>query len=206
MKIFLTCFFLELAFVQAYSQNFPGKFPFASSRLLVPADVEDLQMSDLRIMRNEIFARYGHTFKSEDLKEYFANQDWYVPAVTDATPLLSDLEKKNIEFIQLWENRLAHTGNFEDFFELFSAAVRSRDIKKLTGLAHPDFLSAEEWESGLRNLADEIEEAIDTAYPGGDEETKTLWYGEYYLGVQYQSIEFQKRACCWYIYALRKAG
>ncbi len=33
--------------------------------------------SELRIIRNEIFARHGQSFKSEDLQKYFKSKDWY---------------------------------------------------------------------------------------------------------------------------------
>ena len=34
---------------------------------------------DLRILRNTIYAKYGYTFKSEDLNIIFSEMDWYSP-------------------------------------------------------------------------------------------------------------------------------
>lgn len=55
--------------------------------------------SDRRLIRNEIFARHGFIFKSEDLKKYFGSQDWYKPQFNDVTDQLTDLEKLNIRLI-----------------------------------------------------------------------------------------------------------
>lgn len=38
-----------------------------------------LTKSELKFLRNEIFARYGYIFKSKDLMEYFAKLSWYEP-------------------------------------------------------------------------------------------------------------------------------
>ncbi|WP_415225378.1 YARHG domain-containing protein [Psychromonas sp.] len=32
--------------------------------------------TELRLMRNEIFARHGFIFKSKDLKRYFSQRSW----------------------------------------------------------------------------------------------------------------------------------
>lgn len=35
--------------------------------------------AELRLKRNEVFARHGRSFRSEDLQEFFGAQDWYRP-------------------------------------------------------------------------------------------------------------------------------
>ncbi len=50
-------------------------------------------LSEMRIFRNEIFARHGRTFSSSDLKNYFENQEWYKPSLDFK---LSTLSKKEI--------------------------------------------------------------------------------------------------------------
>lgn len=59
---------------------------------------------ELRILRNAIFASHGYIFKSDDLKEYFAQFDWYNPAYKDVTARLSPIEKKNIATIKAMED------------------------------------------------------------------------------------------------------
>jgi hypothetical protein len=73
------------------------------NRLLTENDLRGLSKSQLRIMRNEIFARHGYIFDSKDLREYFSQQSWYKPQSKDVTHLLSDIDKKNVEFIKKYE-------------------------------------------------------------------------------------------------------
>lgn len=83
--------------------NIPGNFPFTSTRLLSQSDIESYSKSDLKLMRNEIFARYGYIFKTDDMKSYFSNQSWYKPQFTDVSNKMSEVEKKNIELIKARE-------------------------------------------------------------------------------------------------------
>ena len=51
-----------------------GRYPVTRIRKLVYGDVANLSASDLRIMRNEIYARHGYIFSSDDLKQVFVKQ------------------------------------------------------------------------------------------------------------------------------------
>lgn len=83
----------------------PGRFPDASRRLLTPDELARYSVSDLRLMRNEIFARHGYVFKEAALAEYFGRQPWYTPEYDDVSGFLSDIEKQNVERIKQAENR-----------------------------------------------------------------------------------------------------
>ncbi len=86
----------------AYS-SVPGMFPMTSERYLTHDDVAGLSKRQLRLMRNEIFARHGYIFKSQDLIDHFNAQSWYTPVSRDVTHELSDIEIKNIDFIKRYE-------------------------------------------------------------------------------------------------------
>ena len=60
--------------------------------------------AELRILRNAIFAAHGYMFKSDDLRAYFAEFDWYNPAYKDVSAKLSSIEKKNIATIKALED------------------------------------------------------------------------------------------------------
>jgi hypothetical protein len=77
-----------------------GIYPEGSQRMLGLSDVRGLNSWDLKVMRNEIFARHGYIFKSEEMVNYFSSQRWYQPIYDDVTPFLSEIEKKNIDFIK----------------------------------------------------------------------------------------------------------
>lgn len=83
--------------------NGQGIYPQASARVLTPRDLEGLDKAELKIMRNEIFARYGYQFKTKDMQEYFSRQTWYRPRLADVTSMLSSVERKNVELIKQYE-------------------------------------------------------------------------------------------------------
>lgn len=80
-----------------------GIFPFTSTRYLNNIDINGLSSDDLKIMRNEIFARHGYIFKTDDMRQYFSQQSWYNPQYNDVTSMLSAVEKSNVEFIKKFE-------------------------------------------------------------------------------------------------------
>ncbi len=77
-----------------------GKFPQGTERLLSPNDLSGLSKEDLKIMRNEIFARHGYIFKTPEMKSYFEAQPWYHGQYEDVTSMLSPIEKQNVELIK----------------------------------------------------------------------------------------------------------
>jgi hypothetical protein len=81
----------------------PGRYPQATIRLLTVSELQALSMQELRIMRNEIYARHGYIFKKKELMSHFSDQPWYKPCNTNVDHLLTDIEKKNIELIKQFE-------------------------------------------------------------------------------------------------------
>ena len=55
-------------------------------------------------MRNYIFARHGYIFKSDDLRQYFRQYDWYTPISRNVTKELSKIERDNIKLIEAYED------------------------------------------------------------------------------------------------------
>ena len=85
------------------SEDMEGEYPQASERYLNYDDIQYLSKYELKIMRNEIFARYGRIFKSADLKNHFNSQHWYVPLYNKVYHELTEIEKHNINFIKQYE-------------------------------------------------------------------------------------------------------
>ena len=81
----------------------PGRYPEASIRYLNDADLEDKSAKQLKLMRNEIFARHGYLFEPGEIKDYFTKQSWYQPRLTDVSSLLSPIEQANIQRIKEYE-------------------------------------------------------------------------------------------------------
>jgi hypothetical protein len=83
----------------------------ASQKLLKASDVENLTKNDLQTMRNEIFARHGYCFKKKDAREYFENEEWYIPNTVDVRDKLTEIEKKNIALIKRYEKYAVENGD-----------------------------------------------------------------------------------------------
>jgi len=80
-----------------------GDYPEVSLITLTDQDLQNRDSWELRIMRNEVFARHGYIFKIPELREYFIRQNWYDPKFEDVNNMLSDLEKENVVKIRKYE-------------------------------------------------------------------------------------------------------
>lgn len=84
-----------------------NNYSWLSKTLVTDADLDGKTGFELDIMRNSIFARYGRRFDTPGLQDYFDKQLWYRPIYsTEAFPvnLLSKLEKKNVEYINKYQD------------------------------------------------------------------------------------------------------
>ena len=81
-----------------------GDHPITSTRKLKEKDVENLRSEELRIMRNEMYARHGYSFKLADMRKHFDQQEWYMPMSTDVSTELTAIEKHNHELIKRYED------------------------------------------------------------------------------------------------------
>ncbi len=90
--------------IQDLAHYHNGRFPEASRRPLKKIDLMTKSPEELRIMRNEIFARYGYIFRpGGEMNRYFRQQNWYLPQHEDVSAFLTDLEKDNITRILAME-------------------------------------------------------------------------------------------------------
>ena len=96
----------------AYGQSMPMEdyiLPDSSIRPLTSADLAGLTKDQLRIARNEIYARHGRKFDSEDLSDYFNSKSWYRGTIAPADfrdSMLSQVEKDNLQVIKKAEENL----------------------------------------------------------------------------------------------------
>lgn len=76
-------------------------FPDSDRRLLAAEDMRPLSKPQLRIARNEIYARHGRKFKDRKLTQYFSQFAWYKPQFGEIE--LTYLEQQNVKLIQRYE-------------------------------------------------------------------------------------------------------
>ena len=70
---------------------------------MMEAALEGLTKEQLRLARNEIYARHGMIFGAQDLATYFATKTWYTPTVAYADfydqVTISEIEAANVALI-----------------------------------------------------------------------------------------------------------
>lgn len=93
--------------------NNPSEYilPQSDTTVLTERDLMFLSEEELRIARNEIFARHGRKFDDPELRAHFENTDWYNGRYTPEEfekiqhDVLSEAEWKNIQLISEAEKR-----------------------------------------------------------------------------------------------------
>jgi hypothetical protein len=90
-----------------------GTYPQASARELTYEDVENLGSDELRVMRNEIYARHGYSFRDKAMRNVFDALEWYIPVGIDIRHQLTDAEVKNISLIYRYEKYAEE--NYDDY-------------------------------------------------------------------------------------------
>ncbi|HEX8188666.1 MAG TPA: YARHG domain-containing protein [Pyrinomonadaceae bacterium] len=84
----------------------PGDMEHFENRLVTEEMLKGLSLHELRLLRNEVYARRGRQFRTEWLAQYFWSQPWYEAREDNKEPALSATEQKNIETIVAYERKL----------------------------------------------------------------------------------------------------
>jgi hypothetical protein len=83
----------------------PGVMYLFQSTPLSDSLLRGITLYDLRVLRNEVYARHGRRFETPWLRDYFKAAAWYAPRADFTVAELSDIEKNNIKLIQAVEAR-----------------------------------------------------------------------------------------------------
>ena len=84
----------------------PGVMHLFKATPLTDTMLANVTLSDLRIIRNEIYARHGRIFQTPWLANYFGYRPWYTPRKDYSDAELSPIEKANIALIVRREEEL----------------------------------------------------------------------------------------------------
>jgi serine/threonine-protein kinase len=93
------------------------------------SDIGGLPVSDLRLLRNTVYARYGRVFDSSDLQQYFNNRPWYRPRRDYSDSQLTAADRANVNFLKSVEGGGQATGSSD------ASAVQSEVQAALNGWA-----------------------------------------------------------------------
>lgn len=84
----------------------PGDMQFFENKAISERMLSGLSLHELRLLRNEIYARHGRMFRAEWLQQYFFFQPWYAPDENFKDEELSGNDKVNVETIVKYENKI----------------------------------------------------------------------------------------------------
>ncbi|KAA1244033.1 YARHG domain-containing protein [Aquimarina sp. RZ0] len=177
MKNFLL-FLLLCVFLSCKGQNgtteqtdqIATSFQFLSEEVLKTKNKEEL-----RLIRNEVFARKGYVFKSEDLNTYYKTKSWYTPN-TSVKVTLSDEEQNYIDKIKTLEGQFNLKGNKNC---LYYFGLDNLDFFPLTS----DKFLTHKYSNDLDKIKlEELNEVVEGNLCGGG----TVWDIMYYENIKYQ--------------------
>ncbi len=103
-------------------------FPQSHARLLTGEELKSISPDQLRVARNEIYARHGRQFTSPDLQTYFEARDWYEGKIAPeefSESLLNDIEKENVRLIKAREDM----GDILDQAGVYRAIMKNRQLQ-----------------------------------------------------------------------------
>ncbi len=91
----------------------PGDLPCyyilpTNTQLISAGDLYPFSQWEVRLIRNEIYARYGYTFQTEEIRDYFLTQSWYTPdpevnSSTFTRDNMTETERANLDTILQYE-------------------------------------------------------------------------------------------------------
>ena len=84
----------------------PGDMELFEGKLISAQMLHGLSLNELRLLRNEIYARHGRQFQAEWLQQYFWQQPWYQADGNFKDEQLSGADKQNVETIVAYEQKI----------------------------------------------------------------------------------------------------
>ena len=84
----------------------PGDMELFENRAVTDQMLKGLSLHELRLLRNEVYARHGRSFRAPWLQQYFFMQPWYTPDDNFKDEQLSGFDKQNVETIVQYEGKI----------------------------------------------------------------------------------------------------
>lgn len=84
----------------------PGDMDKFETVLIKPEQLEGLNFNELRMIRNEFYARRGKRFSTPGYRAFYEWQDWYRPIKDQSKVKLNAVEQQNVKTIENYESKL----------------------------------------------------------------------------------------------------
>src|SRR5881392_1076214 len=109
----------------------PGDMELFENKLIADRMLRGLSLHELRLLRNEIYARHGRIFKTTWIQQYFGNQPWYDPKEDFKDEDLTGPDKTNIETIVAYENKLHDSISAKPITASLLQGLFVEDVRKM---------------------------------------------------------------------------
>ena len=109
----------------------PGDMELFENKLISEGMLRGLSLHELRLLRNEIYARHGRIFKTLWIEQYFGGQPWYDPKEDFKDEDISGSDKTNIETIVAYENKLHNSISTKPLTRTLLQGLFVEDVRKM---------------------------------------------------------------------------
>jgi len=109
----------------------PGDMELFENKVITEAMLRGLSLHELRLLRNEIYARHGRVFKTLWLQQYFGGQAWYDPNEEFKDEELTGSDKTNVETIVAYENKLHNQLSTKPITRALLNGLFVEDVRKM---------------------------------------------------------------------------
>ena len=109
----------------------PGDMELFENKLISEAMLRGLSLHELRLLRNEIYARHGRVFVTAWLQQYFDTQPWYDNNQSFKDEELSGADKTNVETIVAYENKLHNEIGTKPITRALLQGLFVEDVRKM---------------------------------------------------------------------------
>lgn len=109
----------------------PGDMELFEDKLISEPMLRGLSLHELRLLRNEIYARHGRVFKTLWLQQYFGGQAWYDPNDEFKDESLTGADKTNVETIVAYENKLHNQIGTKPITRALLEGLFVEDVRKM---------------------------------------------------------------------------
>src|SRR5882724_9649241 len=105
--ILLLLLTLSASFVANAQDDYPSmkkweSFDFAS-KSITTADMNALEIDDLKLVRGVVFGKHGRVFKYTDIRRFLESRSWFKADPNFQNSALNDTERRNLDVIRIAE-------------------------------------------------------------------------------------------------------
>lgn len=103
-----------------------------STKIITQKQINGLCIEEIRLLRNEIFARKGYQFENGRFQDYFVGKAWYKSKNDNKSIVYNETEKQNIKFFQgITKSLIAQQAELTNQLKVFKNLILTGDKDEL---------------------------------------------------------------------------